>query len=210
MRDPSFVGMTTLHIIFATHNPHKTREVQEILGSGFNIRDLTEQPDIPVTIESGDTFEQNAVLKAEETSNYFEDLVLADDSGLEVDALDGAPGIRSARYAGDKATDEENRQKLLTELARARARGKERTARFVCAMALAKRGKLIATFRGAVEGIVINQPKGEHGFGYDPLFVPEGFCETFAQLPSEVKNRISHRSMAADKVRDYLLTLEKA
>jgi len=192
-------------LLIATRNAHKTREIALILGEHFQVTDLTAHPEIPATVESGSTFLENATLKAVEASLLFEGLVLSDDSGLEVDALGGAPGVYSARYAGENADDAANRRRLLEELARVDARGKARTARFHCVMVLAERGKVIDAFDGAVEGIIINQEKGEGGFGYDPLFVPEGFCETFAQLPDTAKNGISHRGRALEKVRSYLL-----
>src|SRR2546423_8996356 len=180
-------------LLIATHNAHKTREIQQILGRRFAVSDLTTRPEIPPAVESGATFEDNAKIKAVEASRSAPGvLVLADDSGLEVDALGGAPGVRSARYAGENADDARNRQRLLDELSRVNARGRQRAARFRCVMALARDGEIIGTFEGSVEGVVINAPKGNGGFGYDALFVPDGYCETFAQLAAEVKNRISH------------------
>lgn len=199
-------------LLIATHNAHKTGEIRKILGANFTVSDLTAHPEILPTVESGATFSENAALKAQEASRIFSGLVLADDSGLEVDALDGAPGIYSARYAARFASesadgnsdDAENRKKLLEELAKTGARGKARSARFRCVIALAREGSLLATFEGAVEGTIINEEKGAGGFGYDPLFVPQGFCETFAQLDAEVKNRISHRARALKKCREAL------
>ena len=195
-------------LLIATHNAHKTREIREILGAEFAVSDLTAHPEIPATIESGATFEENAKLKALDASRLFPGLVLADDSGLEVDALGGAPGVHSARYAsgaGDGNADNvANRKRLLEELARAGARGRERSARFRCAMALARGGEVLAVFHGAVEGVIVNTEKGGGGFGYDPLFVPEGFCETFAQLSAEAKNALSHRGRALASAREFL------
>jgi XTP/dITP diphosphohydrolase len=182
--------------LIATRNPHKTREIQEILGGQFEVRDVSTHPEIPETIESGKTFEENAVLKAVAVSKEYPELVIADDSGLEVDALGGAPGIFSARYAGKNATDKENVDKLLGELAGSGVKTGERSARFRCVLALAHSGKILATFEGIVEGRIIDVPKGKHGFGYDPVFVPNGFGETFAELQSDIKNRISHRANA--------------
>lgn len=122
--------------------------------------------------------------------------VLADDSGLEVEALEGAPGVRSARYAGEGASDAANRARLLAELDRVEARGRSRTARFCCALALAQGGRLLGHFEGAVEGVIIPRERGAGGFGYDALFIPDGECATFAELPPEVKNRLSHRGRA--------------
>jgi XTP/dITP diphosphohydrolase len=185
--------------LIATRNAHKTREIQEILGGQFEVHDLSSHPEIPEAIESGKTFEENAVLKAVAVSKECPELVIADDSGLEVDALGGAPGIFSARYAGENATDQENIDKLLGELTRTGAKPSARSARFRCALALAHHGKVLATFDSAVEGTVIESPRGSKGFGYDPVFVPSGFKETFAELPDETKNRISHRAKALEK-----------
>ena len=195
-------------ILVATGNAHKTREIREVLGGAFEVTDLKSHPEIRAADETGATFQENATIKAVEASRVFDGLVLADDSGLEVDALGGAPGVRSARYAAENgnanSSDEANRRKLLAELDRVGARGRDRAARFHCAMALAQRGALIATFDGAVEGTIINREKGGGGFGYDPLFVPAGECGTFAQLSAEVKNGMSHRGRALAKVRAFL------
>ncbi|MGV3533098.1 MAG: RdgB/HAM1 family non-canonical purine NTP pyrophosphatase [Chthoniobacteraceae bacterium] len=192
------------NLLIATKNAHKTQEIQAMLGSEWSVTDLNEHPEVAAPDETGETFEENAEIKAVAASQMFAGFVLSDDSGLEVDALDGAPGVRSARYSGDAATDASNRAKLLQELERAGARGKERSARFRCAMALAEHGKVLATFDGAVEGMIINQEKGEGGFGYDSLFVPDGHCETFAQLPAAVKNVLSHRARALTRARQFL------
>lgn len=193
-----------MKILVATKNAHKTGEIQAVLGPKFEVSDLTAHPEIPAPDETGETFEENAAIKALAASELFDGLVLADDSGLEVDALDGAPGVRSARYAGEKATDADNRELLLRELERVGARGKERSARFHCLLVLAQKGKVLGTFDGRVEGVIVNEPKGEGGFGYDPLFVPQGYCETFAQLPAEVKNQLSHRGKALEKLQQAL------
>jgi len=190
-------------LLIATKNAHKTAEIRAILA-GWDVSDLTAHPGIPAPDETGATFAANAAIKALAASQRFAGLVLADDSGLEVDALGGAPGVRSARYAGPVATDAGNRARLLRELDAAGARGRARTARFHCVMALAESGKLLGTFDGAVEGVIINREKGSGGFGYDALFVPEGFCETFGQLPAEVKNTLSHRSRALAKAAAFL------
>ncbi|MFT5856697.1 MAG: XTP/dITP diphosphohydrolase, partial [Verrucomicrobiales bacterium] len=150
-------------------------------------------------------FEENASIKALEASKVLGVgvSVLSDDSGLEVDALDGAPGVYSARYSGEGATDESNRVKLLEELERAGARGKLRSGRFRCTMVLASGGEKLAVFDGSVEGVIVNEEKGDGGFGYDPIFVPDGYCETFGQLSTEVKNRESHRARALAKAIEY-------
>ncbi|MEA3187623.1 MAG: XTP/dITP diphosphohydrolase, partial [Chthoniobacter sp.] len=167
----------TRELLVATHNAGKTREIREILGPSFHVTDLHAHPTIKPALETGATFEENAGLKALEASRVVAGLVLADDSGLQVDALDGAPGVRSARYAGENATDAENRELLLRELAHRSVRGRERSARFRCVLALAEGGVLVCTFEGAVEGVIINAPRGAGGFGYDSLFVPDGYCE---------------------------------
>lgn len=190
-------------LLLATRNSHKTREFVEILGNGFEVRDLADAAEIPAVEETGLTFEANAILKAVETSKQFEELVVADDSGLEVDALEGAPGIYSARYAGDHATDTTNVAKLLVELTR---RGSAPyPARFRCSLALAHGGRVLETFAGVVEGTIVGEPRGLAGFGYDPVFQPHGFDQTFGELPVPEKNRISHRAQAIRSLRAALL-----
>ncbi len=183
-------------LIVATRNRNKTREIQQILGLEFELRDLTAYPQISQAVESGKSFEENATLKAIAVSKELPGLIVADDSGLEVAALGGAPGIYSARYAGAKATDKENIDRLLEELTRIGAKRDQRRARFRCVLALARNGQMLGTFQGIVEGSIVDQPRGLHGFGYDPIFVPNGFEQTFAELLAEVKNRISHRTKA--------------
>jgi XTP/dITP diphosphohydrolase len=191
------------HLLLATRNPHKTREFSEILGDDFDVRDLIDAAELPVVEETGLTFEANAILKAVETSKHFPDLIVADDSGLEVDALQGAPGIYSARYAGEHATDADNIAKLLVELSRSITA--PRAARFRCALALAQGGKVLGTFEGVVEGTIINAPRGSAGFGYDPVFQPRGFEQTFGEFSASEKNRISHRARAIRSFRVALL-----
>ncbi len=191
-------------LLLATHNAHKTGEIRQILGASFAVTDLRAHPEVPPTQETGATLEENAILKALDASRLFDGLVLSDDSGLEVDALDGAPGVHSARYAGETATDSGNRAKLLHELSAIRSGAKEIPARFRCVMALAQKGVLLGTFEGAIEGSILEAEHGEGGFGYDPLFAPMGYCESFAQLPAELKNELSHRALALAKVQRYL------
>ena len=183
-------------LLFASRNAHKTREIQQILGPEFEVRDLSAYPKISETVESGESFEENAKLKAIAVSKKMPGLVIADDSGLEVEVLGGAPGIYSARYAGGKATDKENIDRLLEELTRIGVKRDQRRARFRCVLALARNGQMLGMFQGIVEGSIVDQPRGLHGFGYDPIFVPKGFGHTFAELPAELKNRISHRAQA--------------
>ena len=185
-----------MQLIVATRNAHKTREIQRILGPTFTVSDLSAHPEIPEIRETGKSFGENAILKAIGASRHLPGLIIADDSGLEVDALGGAPGIFSARYAGENASDKQNIDKLLVELARTGAQETKRSARFRSVIALARQGELLGTFEGIVEGTIVERARGLHGFGYDPTFVPRGFEETFSELPPEVKDTISHRAKA--------------
>jgi XTP/dITP diphosphohydrolase len=193
-------------LLVATRNAHKTAEIRAMLGPAWEVTDLHAHPKIPVPEETGVTFAENAQIKALAGSQDFDGLVLADDSGLEVDALGGAPGVYSARYAGRGASDADNRAKLLRELDAVGARGKARRGRFRCAMVLAERGAWLGTFEGTVEGVIINRERGSGGFGYDALFVPEGHCLTFAELSPEAKNSLSHRARALEQVRAFVRT----
>ena len=193
-------NLGAMDLLLATRNQHKTREFAQLLGSNFTLRDLTSEHDLPEIQETGRTFEENAVIKAIAISKIFPDqIVIADDSGLEVKSLEGAPGIFSARYDGENATDRRNVEKLLCELQGA----PERSARFRCVIALVKNGELITTVAGEVAGTITKSPRGENGFGYDPIFIPEGFEETFAELPSDTKNAISHRAKAVAELVRY-------
>ena len=194
-----------MDLLLATRNAHKTREIQRILGPAFAVRDLSAYPEIPQTIEDGKTFEENAVLKATAASNELQGLIMADDSGLEVDALGGAPGIYSARYAGRNATDKQNIDKLLSELARTgRTSGDQGSARFRCVLALARGGEVLGTFEGIVDGTILHLPRGNGGFGYDPVFLPTGLDKTFGELAPAEKDRLSHRARALEKLRAHL------
>jgi XTP/dITP diphosphohydrolase len=190
-----------MQLIVATRNGHKTREIEQILGSKLTVRDLTAHPEISEIMESGTSFEENAKLKAIAISRKLPGLVIADDSGLEVESLKGAPGIHSARYAGVNASDKDKIAKLLSRLAEVDVDAKSdlRRARFRCVLAVARGGRVLATFDGVVEGKIAQRPRGSHGFGYDPIFIPDGFEKTFAELPEEVKNNISHRAKAICK-----------
>jgi XTP/dITP diphosphohydrolase len=200
-------NLGAMDLLLATRNRHKTREFTQLLGPKFTLRDLTSEHDLPEILETGRTFEENAVIKATTISKIFlYEMVIADDSGLEVDTLAGAPGIFSARYAGEKASDRRNVEKLLRELQSAT----ERSARFRCVIALAKNGKLMTTVEGDVAGAITKSPRGENGFGYDPIFMPEGFEETFAELPSETKNAISHRANAVGELVRYFNTARRS
>jgi len=194
-----------LKLLVATGNSHKTGEIRAMLGAGYDISDLKSHPELPSVEESGTTFLENATLKAVEISKRVPGLVLSDDSGLEVDALDGAPGVYSSRYAGEDGNDSANNTKLLHELDGVG----DRTARFRCVMVLAENGKVLVSFDGAVEGHIIHQLHGQGGFGYDPLFMPDGFTQTFAQLGEDIKNGFSHRARALDKVQAWLLAFAR-
>ena len=198
-----------IELVVATRNTHKTREIQHILGPEFRVGDLLAHPEISEIPESGTSFEENAKFKALALSGRLPGLVIADDSGLEVDALGGAPGIYSARYAGANATDRDKIHKLLGELARAGATDHRRRARFRCVAALARDGNLLGTFEGIVEGRIANQIQGDSGFGYDPIFLPDGFEQTFGELPAQVKNAISHRAKAIRALADQLRELDR-
>jgi XTP/dITP diphosphohydrolase len=193
-------------LLLATRNSHKTREFTEILGREFAVRDLSGELELPVIEETGANFADNAALKAIATSTQFPGVVVVgDDSGLEVDALDGAPGVYSARYAGEGASDTQNVAKLLTEL-RERAGSGPHSARFRCVLALARDGVLLGSVEGVAEGVIVDAPRGSDGFGYDPVFQPQGSTRTFAELASARKNEISHRARAIHLLRANLLT----
>jgi XTP/dITP diphosphohydrolase len=192
-------------LTLATRNAHKTREFSEILGNEFAVRDLSAEPDAPAIEETGSTFAENAILKAVAISKRFPGLVVADDSGLEVDALGGAPGVYSARYAGPAAKDNDNVARLLSEL-RKLSIERPYPARFRCVLALSRGGELVDTFAGVVEGTIVEPPRGTGGFGYDPVFQPKGLAETFGEIAPERKNRISHRANAIRRLRAALLS----
>lgn len=192
-------------LTIATRNAHKAQEIAAILPPHFTVRTLADYPTLPDVEETGTTFAENAALKACGISATLPGLVLADDSGLCVDALAGAPGVYSARYAGEHGNDAANNAKLLADLATLPA-DTAKTARFMCAMCLAEGGRVKAEFIGKVEGSITATPAGEHGFGYDPLFVPHGYTCTMAQLPAEEKNRISHR---ADALQQFLAFINR-
>jgi XTP/dITP diphosphohydrolase len=186
-------------LILATRNAHKVEEIRSILAD-YEVCDLSVIANPPVVEETGTTFLENATLKALAISRLTGDLVLSDDSGLEVDVLGGDPGVYSSRYAGEEGNDTLNNRKLLKEMDGVATRG----ARFRCVMVLAKGGVVLADFSGAVEGTIRESLRGSGGFGYDPLFVPEGYQKSFAELGEEVKNSLSHRARALDEVAAWL------
>lgn len=193
-------------LLLATRNQKKKQELQQILNNlDVQIITLDEVPALPEVIEDGQSFAQNAVKKAVETAVASSLPTLADDSGLTVDALNGQPGIYSARFAGENADDLQNNQKLLKLLADVET--KKRTARFVCVIALSDASGRVKTVEGSCEGKIAFEPSGTGGFGYDPLFIPDGFTCTFAELSPEQKNLISHRGKALEKARPLILEL---
>jgi len=192
----------TQRILIATSNAHKTEEIRQIMGGEWEVVDLRSHPTLVLPEETGDTFEANAVIKAEAASLVVAGVwVLSDDSGLEVDALGGQPGVRSARYSGENANDTSNREKLKSELAKLAG---PFAGRFRCCMAVAKDGKVIRVFHGSVEGVLRVEEEGVGGFGYDPLFVPTGFEQSFGVLPPATKNELSHRARALSQVIEWL------
>lgn len=195
--------MTQIPILIATRNAHKAQEIAAILPPEYKVSTLLDLPDAPEVEETGHTFAANARLKAEGISAVFSGLVLADDSGLCVDTLNGAPGVLSARYAGEHGRDADNNAKLLRELSVLRGWAPF-PARFVCALSLAENGHEIAHFCGTVEGRITLHPRGLQGFGYDPLFVPHGYTCTMAELPPAAKNTISHRGNALRQFADWI------
>ncbi len=193
-------------LLIATKNAHKTAEIRAILGDAWEVSDLTAFPEIPAPDETGATFEENARIKAEAASRIFPGIVLSDDSGLEVDALGGEPGVDSAIYAGKHGDDAGNRARLKRELSVC-GQPEPWTARFRCTMALARAGRTLSVCEGRVEGRVIAAECGTGGFGYDALFIPNGYTQTFGELPVEVKNGLSHRARAMAEVGKFLIRL---
>ena len=191
--------MTNINLIFATSNQNKVLEIQKILPKKFNIKslkDLNYFEDVP---ENETTIEGNAIFKSKYIYEKFNINVFADDTGLEVEALNGEPGVHSARYAGTTRDSEKNIKKLLKNLKNI----KNRNARFKTVIALIIDNKL-HIFSGIVEGYILDSPKGNNGFGYDPIFCPNGFDKSFAELTLKEKNLISHRSLAMKKLIDFI------
>jgi XTP/dITP diphosphohydrolase len=186
-------------VVFATANPHKVREVNELLGDRFEIRSLEDigcTEDIP---ETQDTVKGNALQKARYLKQHYGYDCFAEDTGLEIDALDGAPGVYTARYAGPQRDPEDNMRKVLEELADTSMR----SARFRTVIALILEGKEYL-FEGIAEGTIADAPSGTKGFGYDPIFIPEGYDQTFAEMDADEKNAISHRGKAVYQLADFL------
>ncbi|SKA94325.1 XTP/dITP diphosphohydrolase [Prosthecobacter debontii] len=193
-------------ILLATTNIHKTEEVAAMLGSDWQVTDLRNHPEIILPEETGLSFEENAIIKAKGASAALPGmLILADDSGLEVDALNGAPGVRSARFAGEGSTDERNRAELRRQLReRSRNPGQSFPGRFHCCLVVVKDGEVLHVTNGTVEGRVTVTAQGKGGFGYDSMFIPEGYNKSFGVLPAEVKNQLSHRARAMESMQKWL------
>lgn len=189
-------------IIIATKNKGKVKEFEALLTPlGYIVRSLLDYPNAIDVEETGTTFEENAILKAEAIANTYQKLTIADDSGLAVDYLDGKPGVYSARYAGPEKDDIANINKVLKQLENVE-KLEERSARFVCALALSIPGEKTKTVVGTCEGYISMMPIGENGFGYDPIFIVKGKEKTMACLTSEEKNEISHRAKALEKLKE--------
>ncbi|QHM14594.1 Non-canonical purine NTP pyrophosphatase [Bacillus subtilis] len=189
--------------IIATHNPGKVKEFKEILEPrGYDVQSLAEIGFTEEIEETGHTFEENAILKAEAVAKAVNKMVIADDSGLSIDNLGGRPGVYSARYAGEQKDDQANIEKVLSELKGIEK--EQRTARFRCALAVSIPGEETKTVEGHVEGYIAEEPRGEYGFGYDPIFIVKDKDKTMAELTSDEKNKISHRADALKKLSKLL------
>ncbi|SHJ39940.1 XTP/dITP diphosphatase [Desulfofundulus thermosubterraneus] len=197
-----------MKLVLATRNPGKVRELSQLLSPlGYEVVSLEQYPGMPEITEDGATFKDNAVKKATAVARYTGQMALADDSGLEVDYLGGAPGVHSARFAGAGHDDRANNEKLLRLLAGVPP--EKRTARFRCVVAVATPEGRVFTAEGICEGVIADKPRGEGGFGYDPLFYVPSYGKTFAELDPAVKNRISHRGRALVLMREILAGLRR-
>lgn len=189
-------------LILATRNAHKTEEIRYMIGHRFEVSDVTSFPDLPEIEETGITFLENARLKALGISTQTHGWILADDSGLEVEALDGAPGVWSSSFGGDEGNHEKNNARLLADM----EGQKNRKARFLCTLVLARNGKEVAVFTGAMTGQIATSLSGLGGFGYDPLFIPTGFEQSLSELGIDVKNTLSHR---AEAIRAFVAAVDQ-
>ena len=188
-----------MELVFATHNAHKLKELQEILGNSIKLINLTDLGVFDEIEENGTTIEENASLKAKYVFDRFGINVFADDTGLEIEALNGEPGVISARYAGESKNPVNNMEKVL----RLMQNKENRNARFRTVISLILNGKE-HLFEGIVNGQILTTPVGDNGFGYDPIFMPGGYAISFAQMDSETKNNVSHRGRAVGKLIDFL------
>lgn len=196
-------------VVIASKNKGKIVEFKQFFAPyQIQVLSMLDMPDVIDDIEeTGETFAENAIIKAETLSKLLNKPVLADDSGLEIDALDGRPGVYSARYAGEDKDDQANIKKVLEELSDVPT--EERTARFVCVIAIARPGEATFYETGYCYGKIAHTPKGTNGFGYDPIFIPEGYHQTMAELSAEEKNRISHRKHALDQLEAWLVQFSR-
>ena len=191
-------------LLFVTHNAHKSEEVKAIVGNNFEVMNLSEINFFDEIPETGNTFKENALQKAKFLHDRLGCNCFADDTGLEVDALNGEPGVYSARYAGEPSNTQRNIEKLLENL-----KGKKnRKAQFTTVIAVILNNET-HFFEGAISGQIIDNQRGEGGFGYDSVFIPDGYDKTFAELPAEVKNPISHRAVAMQKFKEFINNLGK-
>lgn len=196
-------------VIIATKNAGKAKEFEHLLEKlGYTVKTLLDFPEIEDIDETGHTFEENAILKAEAVASHLNKMVIADDSGLVIDALDGRPGVYSARYAGEAKNDQANIDKVLSELAGVAE--EKRTARFYCALAVAAPNKETFTVHGTCEGMILTEQRGTNGFGYDPIMYIPDKQKTMAQLSPEEKNQISHRANALKSLEAKMNTLRDA
>lgn len=189
-------------LIFVSHNAHKLEEVKAIVGNNFEVKNLSDINVFDEIPETGLSFKENAQQKAEYIYKKLNCNCFADDSGLSVDALDGEPGIYSARYAGEPCNMQNNIAKLLNNL----KEKSDRKAQFTTVIAVVLDGEY-HFFEGVIRGKIIDTPRGDNGFGYDPIFVPDGYDQTFAELPTEIKNNISHRAIAIQKFQEFISNL---
>jgi XTP/dITP diphosphohydrolase len=191
-------------IIIATKNHGKVKEFEALLSPmGFQVQSLLDYPNSIDVEETGTTFEENAILKAEAISRQYQRMTIADDSGLSIDYLGGKPGIFSARFAGPAKDDQANMMKVLEDLSVVTSL-EDRSARFICVLALSSPGQKTKTVEGSCEGYIAMEPQGENGFGYDPIFIVKNGNKTMANLPKEEKNRISHRADAIKKLTEII------
>lgn len=187
------------NLIFATHNANKLQEVKDIVKNNFNVINLSDINFFEEIPETGNTFKENALQKASFLYNKLKCNCFADDSGLSVDALNGEPGVFSARYAGEPSNSQRNTEKLLKNL----ENKTNRKAQFTTVIAVILNNQTYF-FEGIIKGTITTSPRGDGGFGYDPIFIPDGYDKTFAELPAEIKNKISHRAIAMKKFKEFI------
>lgn len=188
-----------MKIVVASGNAHKIEEIKEILKDWEVISYKKDYPDHKSPVEDGDTLKENSYIKARDIKKLYDEFVIADDSGLFCDALGGEPGVHSARYAGEPCDDKKNSELLIENL-----KDKDKTARFISTICLIDKDNNQFYFEGECKGKIIDEARGENGFGYDPHFIPDGYDRTFAQMTAVEKNKISHRRKAVQKLKEFL------